>query len=375
MKKILILSLLFALGACHPRQVSSNQGESDAPAPEAAPLKQPKNIVLMIGDGMGLTQITAGMYSNGNKLNLEQFQFIGLQKTYEDNDLVPDSAAGVGAIACGGKNHKAAIGLDKAGKPVPSILEEAEARGMATGLVVTGSITHATPASFYAHQKGRGTAEAIALDILNSSVDFFVGGGKQYFDQRKDGQNLIAALEGKGYAIATMIGKGFGDIPVASNKKFGCFTANAEPLPVSKGRDYLAPASQSAVHYLSQKSEKGFFLVVEGAQIDWAGHANDSDYIIQEMIDFDNAIGGVLDFVKQDGETLLIVTADHETGGYTINPGSKIDSIVPDFTTDKPTAVLVPVFAYGPGAELFTGIMENTAIYAKMKKALGLAKT
>ena len=114
--------------------------------------------------------------------------------------------------------------------------------------------------------------------------------------------------------------------------------------------------------------------MLEGSQIDWGGHANNSDYIISEMIEFDEAIGKILDFAKRDGETLVIVTADHETGGYAINPGSTMDTILPAFTTPKHTAALIPVFAYGPGAELFRGIYENTAIYWKMMRALGFEK-
>ena len=114
--------------------------------------------------------------------------------------------------------------------------------------------------------------------------------------------------------------------------------------------------------------------MVEGSQIDWGGHANDSKYITSEMIEFDNAIGAVLDFAKRDGQTLVIVTADHETGGYAINPTSTMDNIVAAFTTDKHTAALIPVFAWGPGEELFGGIYENTSIYDKMRQAFGFGK-
>ncbi len=164
--------------------------------------------------------------------------------------------------------------------------------------------------------------------------------------------------------------KDFANVSINPKKKFGYFTADDEPIPYMQGRDYFVQACKSATTYLSKQSDKGFFLMCEGSQIDWGGHANNSDYIISEMIEFDNAIGEVLKFAAKDGETLIIVTSDHETGGYAINPGSKMDSIVPAFTTDKHTAALIPVFAWGPGAELFRGIYDNTAIYYKMKKAL-----
>src|SRR5690606_21429763 len=123
--------------------------------------------------------------------------------------------------------------------------------------------------------------------------------------------------------------------------------------PASQGRDYLPGASGAALKYLTDQKKKGVFLMIDGSQIDGGGHANNSEFIITEMIDFDKAVGEVLDFAKKDGNTLVIVTADHETGGYSINSGSSLDTIVAGFTTKGHTAALIPVFAYGPGAELF----------------------
>ena len=377
MKNYSLLLLFVVLGACTPRKATQPQAPTitTLQPDDTIAFTPPKNIILMIGDGMGLTQITAGMYINGNKLNLEEFKYIGLHKTYASDNLVTDSAAGATAFASGVKTYNGAVGLDSEGRRVQTILEYAEAAGLATGLVVTSSITHATPACFYAHEKDRSMTEEIAADLLKVDIDFFVGGGTKYFARRKDERNLIAELMDKGYFISSAFQHDFNDLTIDFSKNFGFFTADAEPLPFSQGRDYLVQASRTAVTYLSSQQEKGFFLMIEGSQIDWGGHANDSDYIISEMIDFDNAIGDMLNFAKEDGETLIIVTADHETGGFAINPGSKMDSIIPAFTTDKHTAVLIPVFAYGPGAELFSGIYENTAIFDKMRRAFGFVKT
>ena len=165
--------------------------------------------------------------------------------------------------------------------------------------------------------------------------------------------------------------KDFRTINPISSKNFAYLTANAEPLPQRQGRSYLTSAVKKAPKFLKEHSDKGFFLMIEGSQIDWGGHANDSDYIITELIEFDKAIGDILDFAKKDGETLVIVTADHETGGFAINPGSTMDKIEPGFTSDYHTGVMIPVFAYGPSAEQFRGIYENTAIYDKMRAAFG----
>lgn len=364
--------------SCHTKPPApptpEDPGETRISAEDTIRFTPPKNIILMIGDGMGITQITAGMYRNGNKLNLEQFKYVGLHKSYASDNLVTDSAAGATAFSIGKKTYNGAIGVDKKGKPSQTILEEAELAGMATGLVATSSIVHATPASFYAHQKDREMKEEIAADMLKVDLDFFVGGGKKYFDRRKDERNLIEELTKKGYKISTYFDKEFVDTAIDPSKNFGYLTADTEPLMFSQGRDYLVPATRSAMDYLSKQQEPGFFLMVEGSQIDWGGHANDSEYIISEMIEFDNAIGAALEFAKRDGETLIIVTADHETGGYAINPTSTMDSIVAAFTTKDHTAALIPVFAWGPGEELFGGIYENTSIYDKMRRAFGFKK-
>ncbi|MEL6924954.1 MAG: alkaline phosphatase, partial [Bacteroidota bacterium] len=336
-------------------------------------LPKAKNVILMIGDGMGISQITAGLYANGNKLNLENFPVVGLHKSHASDNLVTDSAAGATAFASGVKTYNGAIGVDPDTMAVKSILEEAEANGLATGLVSTSSVVHATPASFIAHQRLRKMYHAIAADFLKTEIDLFIGGGKKWFDGRtQDDRNLVRELKTKGYTVSSYMEKELVDLKIPNDKNFAYFTSNEEPIPVLQGRDYLPAASGIAVNFLKQRSDNGFFLMIEGAQIDWGGHANNSEYIISEMLDFDRAIGEVLKFAEADGETLVIVTADHETGGYSINYGSTMDSLKTSFTTDYHTASMIPVFAYGPSAELFSGIYNNTQIYYKMKKALGL---
>ena len=334
------------------------------------PERKPKNIILMIGDGMGIGQITAGMYSNNNFLNLERFPVVGLHKPHAADNLVTDSAAGATAFACGVKTYNGAIGVNTEKQPVKSILEEAEERGMATGMVATSTIVHATPASFIAHQERRTMYEEIAADFLNTEIDFFVGGGKKYFDRReKDERNIYAELEKKNYVISDYFKGELKNIKVKGGQNIGYFTADSDPLPATAGRKYLTSASKMGMQFLRNHSKKGFFMMIEGSQIDWGGHANNSEYIVAEMLDFNKAVGAVLDFAKEDGNTLVIVTADHETGGYAINIGSTQDSLITAFTSKKHTAALVPVFAYGPGAHLFAGIYENTAIYDKMREA------
>ena len=158
-------------------------------------------------------------------------------------------------------------------------------------------------------------------------------------------------------------------ITINPSKNFVYFTSNYQPPEIESGRNYLPYASLLGADYLSKHSEEGFFLLIEGSQIDWRGHSNEGKRMIKETLDFNNAIKRVLDFASKRDDTLVIVTADHETGGMAIQPGSKMGKIKTEFTTNNHTGSLVPVFAYGPSAELFAGIYDNTEIYKKMREA------
>ena len=345
------------------------------PSELSAPIKlaeSPKNIILMIGDGNGLTQISAAMYNNNNKHALEQFPVIGFHKQHSYSDLITDSAAGATAFACGVKTFNFAVGLDKDTVACKTILEEAKEQGLAAGLIATSSIVHATPASFIAHQPMRVMYENIALDIAHSEVDLLIGGGKRFFDRRKnDDRNLYKELQESGYTVYDYSQKEFRELSLNANKNFVYFSADNQPLPAVAGRTYFPSACYRGAEFLEKHSKgNGFFLMAEGSQIDWAGHANDGQHMLQEAQDFNKAIQKVLNFAKKRGDTLVIVTADHECGGLAINPESKMSNLKLKFTTNNHTASLVPVFAYGPMAEEFAGIYENTEIYHKMRKAL-----
>jgi len=342
-----------------------------AQQPKHAP-NQPKNIILLIGDGMGLSQITAGLYANDNKLHLERFRVTGLMKTHSSSHRITDSAAGATAFSCGVKTYNGAIGMTKDRKPCKTILEQAKANGLATGLVATSSITHATPAAFIAHVADRSSAEDIAAFFLKTELDFMVGGGLKFFNRRKtDKRNLFTELSAKGYQWSTYQDNKLAETNPSPTHPFGWFSAEEDPGSATIGRDYLPLAAKMAVDFLSKRSEKGFFLMLEGSQIDWACHANDAQRMIDEMLDFDRAIGEILRFAEDDGNTLVILTADHETGGLALEQGAGYDVIDYDFTTGHHTATMVPVFAIGPGSEQFNGVYDNTEIYWKMARLWG----
>lgn len=338
----------------------------------------PKNIILLMGDGMGISQITAGMYRNGNKLELERCNTIGLIKTNSKKELITDSSAGATAFATGKKTRNGMISQAMEDSTnYKTFVEYAEENKKATGIVVTSTVTHATPACFYAHYPQRYDAnEAISEQFVNSGVDVLIGGGKKYFETRKDGRNLLQELTEKGYTIPDTLTSNFDTkeifklaylySPTQPGKRI---FSEGDEAP-SRG-PILPLATQKAIDIL-KKDTNGFFLLVEGSQIDWGGHNNDSEYIINEMLDFNETIKIALDYADQNGETLVIITADHETGGYAIIEG-ELDgsSLTGGFSTKHHSASMIPVFAHGKGAKNFSGIYDNTQIFYKMMEAFG----
>jgi alkaline phosphatase len=364
MKKIqsLVLSvmIMIAMTSCSTAKKSASSDRAEI-----------KNVILMIGDGMGLPDVYAAMTKTGQPLNIERCQYVGLLKTYSFDAYITDSGAAGTALATGVKTRNGSIGVDPSGNHVKSMLELAEEHGLATGLVSTSSITHATPASFIAHQSSRGSYEEIAKDFLKTDIDLFIGGGYDHFGKRKDRLNLIDSLKSRGYEIDTTLTA----ILSSNSGKIAGFTAPVHNPYRLAGRGDMLPASTGKAVEVLSRNRKGFFLMVEGSQIDWAGHTNAADTLIDETIDFDKAVGAALDFAKKDGHTLVIVTADHETGGVTITEGDKQQHMVTlSFSTKDHTAVMVPVYAYGPGSDKFTGIFENTDIFKKIITAFGFDK-
>ena len=330
-----------------------------------------RNVIFMISDGMGLPDVCAAMTVSDKPLNIERCNITGLQKTFSADNYITDSGAAGTALATGAKTKNGAIGMDSQGNRLKSILEIAEEQGLATGLVSTSSITHATPASFIAHQSSRGSYEDIAMDFLKTDIDVFIGGGFDHFAKRKDKLNLIDSLKFRGYEVDTSLSM----ILKSKAIKLAGLTAPVHNPYRLKGRGDMLPESSGKAIEILSKNKKGFFLMIEGSQIDWAGHANYADTLIDETLDFDKAVGVALDFAKADGHTLVVITADHETGGVTIIDGDiQSHKVKLNFSTKGHTAVMVPVYAFGPGADKFIGIYDNTDIFQKILYSFGFGQ-
>lgn len=328
----------------------------------------PRNVILLIGDGMGVSQMTSAYFYGDKEPAFSRFPVVGLIKTSSAKQKITDSAAGATAFACGQKTYNGAISVNIDTNEIPSLVDHFEELGAMTGVIATSSVTHATPACFYAHTFSRNEHEDIARDLVSSPLDFFAGGGMKYFDKE-----LIGDLESSGWALSETLS----DPSLKGGKKhFGYLLAQNGLPRMSNGRgDFLTRAVSIAIRFLSADSD-GFFLMAEASQIDWGGHANNGQYIVDEVLDFDECISTVLDFAERDRQTLVIVTADHETGGFTMAGKEKkvpfmgsqrdYDDLDMRFSSGGHSASMVPVLAFGPGAEQFAGIYDNTEIYHKI---------
>ena len=333
-------------------------------------VKQPKsnkikNVIFMIGDGAGLSQWSVGWVANGGALNIDQMPVCGYSRTYCLDKLITDSCAGGSALAGGEKTSYGYVGVDKDQNPMETSLHVAQKKGMKTGLAVTCRINDATPADFAVHSPSRKDEEGIAAMFVDSGVDFISGGGTHFWNQRSDGRNLIEEMKAKGYTFVEKLE----DIADAPGDKFLGLYDEYDLKPALDRGPILMESTMKAIKMLDNK--KGFFLMVEGSQIDDWCHRKKVGYMCEELFDFDKVIGAVLEWAEKDGHTLVVVTADHNTGGLTLLKGSLEERTVKvNFSTKGHDGIVVPLFAYGPHAEDFAGVFENAEVGELIKNLL-----
>lgn len=329
--------------------------------------KKVKNVILMIGDGMSLMHVYTAWAANRGKLWLENAQATGLSKTWAVKKLVTDSGSGGTSLATGVKTVYHAVGVDPEGKPLTSLVDVAKELGKDAGMAVTCRLWDATPCDFCCHNIDRDKEEELVGDYPTSGVDFVFGGGAQKFTNRKDGRDIFKELQKKGYHVSRTLDDFF-----AYDKNSRIFAVPYDkdtPLPDERG-DLLARASMKGISLMNQ-NKNGFFVMIEGSQLDDYGHFNQLDLLMKETLDFDQTVGEVMKWAAKDGETLVVVTADHETGGLTLVNGNQDEGRVECcFSTKDHSGAMVPVYAFGPGAENFTGIFENTDVFKKIKKLM-----
>ncbi len=317
--------------------------------------EKPKNIILMIGDGNGLNQISSGMIANKGELTLTQLKDLGLIKTSSFDDLVTDSAAGGTAIATGKKTNNRAIGTGPNGEILKNLPEILAGNGFLKGIITDDNITGATPSSFYAHVKERDNSHAILKDLRESKIDFFISNGPDDFPVIQDEFVQKRISDFNDFEESTAI-----------------YLSETSGKSTSKHEFYFYEYVEKALLNL-EAQDKPYFLMIEGAKIDSNGHTNNAKGIVQKVLDFDRTVAEALKVADQNKNTLVVITADHDTSGFGIMQGDlKKGKIEGGFLTKDHTATMVPIFAYGPKSQNFTGVYENHLIFNKILEALEL---
>jgi alkaline phosphatase len=319
---------------------------------------RPKNVILLISDGAGFSEFWAAATANGGYLNATNIKHIGFSNTAPANDYNTDSAAGATAMATGEKTNNRYIGMDSLGKAIPDLPELLTKMGIRSGIVSNDRLTGATPSAFFAHRTERDQSDSIASDIQRSPASLLIGGTHPAFTANQN--KILKEAKAAGFDVYDTLKK----LPAyRKDKRVICFDGDR---PADNFR-LIEKAFDESVKYLSADNKKGFFLMMEGAKIDGGGHSNRIKQCIDEYLSFDKVIGKALKFADENGETLVVVTSDHETGGLIIYDGNyKSGAVTGTFTTTDHTGLPVPLLSYGPGSEYFTGFIQNSDIPKKI---------
>lgn len=329
-----------------------------------------KNIIYMIGDGMGITSVSMMQLENRYEPTIfDRAENVALQKSYSLNNRVTDSAASGTALATGSKTNNAMLGVTPDGEVLKSVMECAQEQGMATGVVVTTFLQHATPAAFYAHIDRRDKYVDISRQLAESRIDVAIGGGMGFFRELYgDEQGAVASLAEHDFNVVTTMDALSME---AGDERVMALVAEYEVPSDAVG--YLANATTEALRLLEARdNDNGFVLMVEGSLIDGKGHANDAEAQQVEMQGFMQAIEVAVAYAENHPDTLVVVTADHGTGGLTLI-SADADFMLSEqgveyhWSTKGHSGEMVPIYLYGAGAELINGIMENSDLGERLK--------
>ena len=316
-----------------------------------------RNVIIMIGDGMGLEQVSCAWTLNHGKLNLDNFPYTGISRTYCTNHLITDSGAGGTALAIGQKTAYSCVGVAADSTDVPSVLVKAHELGKKTGVAVTCHFADATPCDFCCHNEYRYNSDDLIADYVTCGVDYLSGGGLDYFTvNRKDGRDITKEMAAAGYTVALTED----ELMAAELPVIGILAADNLPVAMERGDLYRHTVARGLDILSRESGDKGFVMMLEGSCIDDWLHENCIDKAMEELLDFDRTIGDVLQWAANDGHTLLVVTADHNTGAITLQDGNLEEGLIGvHFGSQSHNGIAVPVYAWGPGADKFTGIKEN----------------
>lgn len=316
-----------------------------------------RNIIIMIGDGMGLEQVSCAWVVNHGKLNLDRFPTVGLSRTYCTNELITDSGAGGTALSSGIKTGYSHVGTAADSTDIPSVLVKAQELGKKTGVVVTCHFADATPCDFCCHNEYRYNQDDLIADYVTCGVDYLAGGGLDWFTvNRKDGRDITKEMAAAGYTVALTEN----ELMTAELPVIGILAPDNLPIAMERGDLYRRSVARGLDILSRESGDKGFVMMLEGSCIDDWLHGNDIGKAMEELLDFDRTIGDVLEWAAADGHTLVVVTADHNTGALTLQDGNLEEGrIGVAFGSESHNGIVVPFYAWGPGSDAFTGIREN----------------
>ena len=371
-RKLILLAALVALGVsaqAQNKEVKAASGDYYATRQSAytpsfaadGTNRRVRNVILMIGDGMGVGAVNAALYANGGELTMTNLRTVGFVRTQSADNFTTDSAASGTAYATGQKTNNGYLGMNPAKEVIPNIPELLAPLGYACGVLSTDDLNGATPAAFFAHQPARGMKDEIWADLPGSSL-LFASAGTQ------------ATFEGLPFATQEEIRRRYtvvydpDDDDVEDSERLLYLPKSVQ---LDRG-NYLPATTEMAIEYLSERSRKGFFLMVEGARIDKSEHSNDFPGTVQETLDFDKAIEAAIRFAERDGHTLVIISADHETGATILSKADpQTGYALGVFASKGHTPMMVPLFAYGPHSREFSGVQENSDVANKILRLLG----
>ncbi len=371
---VLVLMLSGCAGYQNVNPAKIDVSAYEAPA-ESSKFVQPdgevKNIIFMIGDGMGINQLFLTRYitlGEDGRLNIERIPVSGLVTTFSASNLRTDSAAAATALATGMKTANGMIGQAADGTKYKTLLELAKENGKATGVVATKAVTDATPAGFTAHNPSRKNHAAIAVNMLETNPDIIMGGGRKHWDAdlRKDGRDVIAEAVAAGYAYAYDL-ETFA--AVQGGPVLGLFAEGS--MDESAEEPSIQDMTDKSLEILS-RDEDGFFVMIEGSQIDSYCHKHDEQEFVRRLLNFDMAVKSAIEFAAQNGNTLVIVTADHETGALMTLDNKQNPKI--HWASFNHSSSPVAIYAYGPGSEMFMGMQDNVEVAAKLAALMGIAE-
>ena len=359
--------------------------------------KKAKNVILLIGDGMSASQITSyRLLKEGpnGRIAVDNFPISGIVLTHSADAIITDSASSATAYSTGSKTKNGFLGVDQEGRILENLTEKLDNFGFVSALISTSEVTHATPAAFSSHVDSRRNTDEISSQMLESKVATILGGGRKFFlsaengGKRKDKRDLLEEAK-KSHKI--LMHKHELDITgiTPSDRILGLFADEHLRDEENPENHSSEPTLTEMLRFSLERAEaaidnqcRGSFVMVEGSQVDWAGHANNIDYLERELKEFDEATRYALEYAKKNPDTLVVVTADHETGGLLIEPIALSyytgNNIKFSFNTaiggGSHTGVPVPVYAYGPGSLNFSGTLDNTDVYRAILSALDLTE-